>query len=238
MILGCGRSGTSIFGELFDHLPDYRYYSEPPFDNVIKADFTSPLAFKVPRESEGYLGEPGLSFPLDVLLHALPGMRFFWIVRHPLDAVSSLCIGIAQDWGHHPRPPDWHDWLDRPLIERCAHHWAFINALGFAQVSKIAMVVRFEDMVMEPEKFAQEICRLLGLEPADQEPALGNWARRVQNTNNAHFVEAKTSRRYSRPNHTVRVGRWRENLSKDDVSKIVPIVRKTTKAFGYRMTDI
>ena len=28
-ILGCGRSGTSIFGELFEAIPGYTYYSEP-----------------------------------------------------------------------------------------------------------------------------------------------------------------------------------------------------------------
>lgn len=28
-VLGCGRSGTSIFGELFAALPGFRYWSEP-----------------------------------------------------------------------------------------------------------------------------------------------------------------------------------------------------------------
>lgn len=33
-ILGCGRSGTSIFGELFEAFPGYRYWSEPHLAEV------------------------------------------------------------------------------------------------------------------------------------------------------------------------------------------------------------
>lgn len=42
MVLGCGRSGTSIFGELFDYIGDYSYSSEPPFEDIMKSDFSTP----------------------------------------------------------------------------------------------------------------------------------------------------------------------------------------------------
>src|SRR5690606_10306523 len=100
--------------------------SEPPFESVINADFARPQAFKVPRESPGFPARPGLSFPLEEFRVRAPNAAVFWIVRHPLDAVCSLRVGIGSNWGHHPRPPDWRDWLDRPLVERCAHHWAFL----------------------------------------------------------------------------------------------------------------
>ena len=233
MILGCGRSGTSIFGELFEHLEDYSYRSEPPFAEVIAADFSTPLAFKVPHQSEGLEPDPGLSFPLAAMRRRAPDMRFFWIVRHPLDAVCSLRIGIEQDWGHHPKPPDWRDWLDQPLIARCAHHWAHINSVGFAQVSQIATVVRFEDMISDPIGFAKDVCRVLGVNAHDRESHLADWAQRVQNTNNAQFVEAMTSRAYSRTDHSVRIERWRENLSATEVSTVLPIIAETGRSFGY-----
>ncbi len=234
MILGCGRSGTSIFGELFESLAEYNYRSEPPFVDVMNADYSVPLAFKVPRESDAFGADPGLSFPLVELQKHAPEMKFFWIVRHPLDAICSLRIGISKEWGHHPRPPDWRDWFNRPLIERCAHHWAFLNSVGFAHVSKIADVVKFEDLILAPDAFAQNVCRTLGLGNPDQAATVHRWARRVQNTNNAEFIEAKTSRAYSCPDHSVRIGRWRDNLSTKDIDMVMPIVAEAGELFGYR----
>jgi hypothetical protein len=235
MILGCGRSGTSIFGELFEGLADYRYLSEPAFEDLLATGFTQPTACKVPRESDAYPAPPGLSFPLETYLGEASGAKIFWIVRHPLDAVCSLRIGIERDWGHHPRPPDWRDWLDRPLLARCAHHWAFLNTAGFDQVCDRAHVVRFEEMIAEPLAFAQSICSIVGVSAAACADHLARWAERVQDTNNAAFVEAVTSRGYSRPDHARRVGRWQENLSLAEASALWPIVEPAATRFGYAL---
>lgn len=237
MILGCGRSGTSIFGELFEHLPAYQYFSEPPFADVMNADHLTPLAFKVPREDPAYKAEPGLSFPLSVMQKRTPGMTYFWVVRHPLDTICSLRVGIAQNWGHHPRPPDWQEWSSRPLLQQCAHHWAFLNTVGYNQVLNVATVVRFEEMVLNPTAVTKAVCGTLGIDHLTYQRSLSNWIRRVQNTNNNDFVEAKTSREYSRPDHSVRVGRWRENLSLDDVKSILPIVSEAARNVGYDLGE-
>ncbi len=234
MILGCGRSGTSIFGELFTSLAPYKYTSEPPFSQVMSVNYSSTAqAFKVPRESEGYSPDPGLSFPIDVLRQHAPNMKFFWIVRHPLDAICSLRVGISKGWDHHPRPLDWKAWLDRPLIERCAHHWAYLNSVGFERVSGIASVVTFEDMVTSPKDFVETVITELGASNFSVKEPVRDWIRRVQNTNNEHFVEAMTSRSFSRKDHTVRVGRWHENLSSEELDQVLPIISKAAKTFGY-----
>ena len=238
MILGCGRSGTSIFGEIFEHLPIYRYRSEPSFADVMKADYSVPLAFKVPYEDAAFEAEPGLTFPLAEMQRRAPEMKYFWIVRHPLDAICSLRIGIAQNWRHHPKPPDWEEWLSRPLIDQCAHHWAFINRFGFEQVSNVAMIVRFEEMIVDPSAIAESVCEALGLNFSNYGITLSEWTGRVQDTNNDNFIEAKTSRAYSRTDHSVRVGRWRENLSSKEVKSVVPIVAEVGRAFGYSFTDV
>ncbi|MEM7347592.1 MAG: hypothetical protein AAF485_25425, partial [Chloroflexota bacterium] len=225
IILGCGRSGTSIFGELFDHLPTFTYYSEPPFAELLGFDFGSPVAVKVPKESPGYPPTKGLSFPLEQLLAAIPDpKRIYWQVRHPLDTICSLRVGIAQNWGHHPKPPDWQDWLERPLIERCAHHWNYLNSVGFEQVRHLANIKHFEQMIETPLQFAISISQDIGLDPAQHETSLREWAKRVQNTNNKHFVEAETSRNYSRPDHQVRIDRWKENLTVGEIDTVLPII--------------
>ena len=234
IILGCGRSGTSIFGELFEHLKPYTYHSEPPFADLTTYDYTSPVAVKVPRESPGFAPLPGLSFPLDTLLDTVPEPHtIYWQLRHPLDTICSLRVGIANQWGHHPRPPDWQAWLNRPLLAQCAHHWNYLNSVGFAQVAHQATITRFEDMVTDPVAFAQRISREVGIDPAHHHPSLAAWAQRVQNTNNAQFVEAKTSREYSRPDHRVKIGRWKENLRQEEIAQIIPIIQSTAQRRDY-----
>jgi len=236
IILGCGRSGTSIFGELFEHLKPFSYYSEPPFFDLLGYDFSQPIAVKVPTESDGYPPTKGLSFPLEELLNITETpIQFYWQVRHPLDAICSLRIGIAKNWGHHPKPPDWQSWLERPLIEQCAYHWAYINTVGFQQVKSIAKVKTFEEMILNPFQFASSIAEEVGLDTSIHEQDLKNWAKRVQNTNNEHFVEAKTSRNYSREDHIVKVKRWRENLSQAEVESVLPIIADAANTFEYEL---
>lgn len=235
MILGCGRSGTSIFGELFEQLGPYTYLSEPPFSDIMASDYAGPMAFKVPRASADFPPAPGLSIPIDILLRKMPDTKLFWIVRHPLDAICSLRVGIANSWGHHPRPCDWKKWLKRPLLDQCAHHWDCINSYGFKQVENRAILVRFEEMIADPACFAQTVCHKIGIPSG--EVAVSKWADRVQDSNNSRFVEAMTSRSYSRPDHAVRVGRWRENLTKGESEKLWPMVSETAERFGYRITD-
>ena len=238
IILGCGRSGTSIFGELFEHLSPYAYYSEPFFAELLEFDFTRPIAVKVPKESSDYPPTPGLSFPLATLLAVIPDPKsFYWQVRHPLDTICSLRVGISQHWGHHPKPPDWQDWLDHPLIERCAHHWNYINFVGFGQVRHLVKVSYFEEMIRAPLDFATSIRQEVGLNPVEYEVELVEWAKRIQNTNNEQFSEAETSKNYSRPDHQVRVSRWKENLSAADVKCVLPIIEKTARQFGYFLRD-
>lgn len=233
LILGCGRSGTSIFGELFEHLPNYTYYSEPPFASLLDLDFKHPIAVKVPKESTEFPPDRGLSFPFNALLKLIPSVVIFWQVRHPLDTICSLKVGISKNWGHHPQPPDWENWLSEPLVKKCAHHWNYLNSVGYQQVADIARITRFEDMIHHPRRFAESVCQLIGIDTKLYENEISAWAKRVQNTNNKDFIEAKTSRPYSTNDHQVRVGRWKENMTIAEKELITPLIKKTAAAFGY-----
>ena len=234
LILGCGRSGTSIFGEFFQHLAPYAYYSEPPYANLKKYDYSQPIAIKVPTESEGFLPTEGLSFPFDDLLRTIPNsLTIFWQIRHPLDTICSLKVGIAKNWGHHPRPLDWQSWLTRPLLEQCAHHWNYLNTVGYEKVAHLVEISKFEDAVLNPKIFANRICKLVGIDTKLEAENITNWCNRVQNSNNAKFVEAMTSKPYSTKDHRVKVGRWRENLTTEEITQVWPMVEETANRFGY-----
>ena len=237
IVLGCGRSGTSIFGELFAGLPGYSYYSEPPFEDLAGYGYAAPVAIKVPKPARGRPTSPGLPFLVSELCAAVPEPRqIFWLVRHPLDAICSLRVGISKNWGHHPRPPDWEAWRSQPLLRRCAHHWVHINSLGYEQVRNLARPQRFEDMIADPLGVARAICAEVGLDPGSCEESLRRWARRVQDQDNDDFEEAECSKSYSRPDHATKVGRWRENLSAAEVAELVPLVAEVAARFGYRLS--
>lgn len=236
LILGCGRSGTSIFGELFGSLPGVTYVSEPRLGELPPVAPGELLAVKVPRVDQHDPPPAGLPAAPAAMYRAMPEpLVVFWQVRHPLDAICSLRVGIAQDWGHHPRPPDWRDWLHRPLVEQCAHHWAVINGAGYELVRDVAVINTFEDMIRDPRATAGSAVRSIGVDPATVAAELTTWSRRVQDTDNEDFVEAITSRRHSRADHSHRVGRWRENLTADEVAAVLPIVAPAARRFGYQL---
>ena len=233
LILGCGRSGTSIFSELFQTINPYRLYSEPYFDDLSHLDLSHPVAIKVPRESTRHCSDPGLSFSLDALYDTLPPpLKIFWIVRHPLDTICSLKVGISRNWGHHPRPPDWQKWLTQPLTYRCAHHWNYINGVGFEQIKSVASLVYFEDMIIDPITFAKGILAELKLAVPSE---IDQWTNRVQNHFNDQFIEAETSQPYSTRNHQVKVGRYKTELSNEETSALLPLVQFTARKFGYTL---
>ena len=234
LILGCGRSGTSILGELFESLPGVTYVSEPLLVDLPAIAPDETLVVKVPQVDGSDTPPAGLPAAPDDLYRALPTpLVVIWQVRHPLDAICSLRVGISQDWGHHPRPPDWREWQHRPLVERCAHHWAVINGAGYELVRAVAVLNKFEDMIGDPRTTADTMVRSIGIDPTTVAAELAAWSQRVQDTNNEHFVEAVTSRRHSRPDHSRRIGRWRENLSADEVAAVLPIVAPAASRFGY-----
>jgi len=233
LILGCGRSGTSIFGELFEELPTYQYYSEPDFDKIFTMDFSNPVAIKVPRESKMDPPDPGLSISVSRIYDVIPGpLKIYWMVRHPLDTICSLKVGIAQNWGHHPRPLDWKDWLEKPLLLKCAHHWNYLNSVGYAQICEYAVIKKFEDLIREPFKFAQNITEEINHTQV-QKKHVQKWASRIQDGFNGKYVEAITSRPYSTRDHSVKVGRYKENMSPKEIELISLIVRSTAKALDY-----
>ena len=90
-------------------------------------------------------------------------------------------------------------------------------------------------MLQDPMDFARRVCQQIGVDHKDCLPELKVWADSVQDTNNDKFVEALTSRSLSRPDHKHRMGRWKENLSKQEIEMVFPIVNKAAKTFDYEL---
>ena len=128
----------------------------------------------------------------------------------------------------------WLQRLDaRKLIKKYAHHWNYINSIGYASVKKIAAVTKFKNLVKYSSKFSREIYVQLEIDPELHDLELKSWNRRVQNNNNEDFIEALTSRPYTNQDHSNKINRWKENLTKENLEEIVHMVCQTAAQFEY-----
>ena len=85
---------------------------------------------------------------------------------------------------------------------------------------------------MDSSKFSREICVQLEIDPELHNLGLKSWNRRVQNNNNEDFIEALTSRPYVNQDHSNKINRWKENLTKEHL-EIVHMVCQTAAQFEY-----
>lgn len=237
IIVGCGRSGTSILGELFEHIPGYDYMFEPQFSELKNAKPAKgkALAVKVPKGDEDKR-TPGLAFNIDEILSLIPNNKFIFIVRHPLDAICSLKPGISENWSHNPKPPK-HEELQAnlPIEEQCAHHWNYINSVGYTELAKRVenvLIVRYEDLVAKPHKTAEKILEHIGVHPHEISKELEDYTSKVQNKTKKSY-HAKHQSHWYRDDHKKRVAHWKKDLSKDEAKRAWNIVGDTAMEFGY-----
>lgn len=235
LVLGCARSGTSILGELFDHLPEYRALEFEP-DVQWLSRFARPCAVKNPalfrptEEEAIAVRSPGLPFELGAVRQELDDPDALWIVRHPLDAVASLRPGLADFWGHGPPPPDFPALFERPVIERCAAQWDWVNGAGFRSACVLrVMLVYYEDLVAQPVGTAARVCAFLGYRSLPRGAV--EWAATVSDDVTHH--QARHQSRWATADHARRVGRWRENLTDFEAMAAARLTQATAAFFGY-----
>lgn len=234
IILGCGRSGTSIIGEVFEHLTEFDYLFESHFHEIrdqVKEGKPQRLAIKVPKG--GMHLSPGLACDMDELLAILNArIKIVWIVRNPLDTVCSLKPGIELGWRHNPRPPDYESFLGMPWHIQCAHHWSYINSTGYESARRYSeiLVIRYEDFVRQPEKHVRRLLAFIGSKYSHS--AMRPYLERVGDAIEGRY-HAKRQSVWFRPNHSTCVNRYLENTTRNEQMEIWNIVSPAAAAFGY-----
>lgn len=116
-------------------------------------------------------------------------------------------------WG--PRPPGWRDWIGLGPDALLAHQWAAsINAALDDAASlqpEAAFTFRYEDLMRQPEHTARRIAEFCRLADPD---AL------------AAFITAEAD--------PARADKWRDELSRETLDAVEPIMRPTLERLGYR----
>lgn len=227
LLFGCPRSGTSILGELFEHIPGYQFYFEPSLTRVQRLDHGSwDWALKNPIGPQPWT--PGMACDLDDLFAAVPDPVSVFIVRHPLDAVCSLRPGMALGWNHGPPPPG-SDNITDPL-RRATAIWNWVNNEGHTNLTErqVPLLVTFEALVNDSDT---EITRILEHCKIPVPATIGRYTSLISDRTGGY--EAKHQDRWVTEDHDRRVGRWRNQITDAELAVTWAAVAATAARFGY-----
>ncbi len=257
-LVGCARSGTSIFGEALAAHPGVVYLFEVSalWSAVIpdrqhhrleRSDATREVASSIYRslanEAEDAGGAAVLveKNPKHVLriafLDALfPWARFVQIIRDGRDVVSSLMFrNRGEQWGHL-EIPGWRDLLERYPKDnhiRCACQWrdavAVARREGQALGPRRYLEIRYEDLVRNPKATVQRALDFSGLSP---DPLVDEFLRKIQDETAGSYHARRQVRHYIE-NHSRRIGRYKENLTEKQAAEVVEVCGDLLRELGY-----
>ena len=161
-----------------------------------------------------------------------------YIVRNPLDVVISFAhhFGVALDTAIEKMARRG---LETDITQHAVYEvygsWSE-NVMSWTRKPHRAIyVMRYEDMLQQPLETFRGLCRHLLLDPSDVQLAR---AIELSSFEQAKAQEAKKGYR-ERPNQskaffrTGRTGQWRQQLSREQVSRIVTENQEQMARFGY-----
>ena len=255
-LLGCARSGTSIFGEalaahplvtyLFELSPAWNaIVQEGPDHRLEQSAATAGLARRVYEEFspalQGGEGEvlleknPKHVLRLPFLAELFPWGRFIHIIRDGRDTAASLMFrNRGPSWGHL-RVPGWEGLLESHGEKnhiRCAHQWRI--AVETARADGLGLgdrylEVRYERLVEEPLAVAGEALAFMGLNtPAE----VAEFCGKIQDETGGSYHALKQVRHYV-DNHSRRIGRYRENLEPGQLAEVESACGGLLRELGY-----
>jgi hypothetical protein len=241
-IVGCSRSGTTVFVDMFADHPEIANWSEaaqlfelrfcdPEIDHVkTEAHATAFTARRLQvmiglftrlRKRQRFLNKhPENSLRIRLLKKIFPDARFIHLIRDGRAVVFSNYAQTLRDphrmlfpFGWFPKPPGWRNHRDLPWLDQFAHQW-----VGVVENIRecLADVVPERDRVeIRYEDFCdapRETLRRL-----DEFCGFDNDLRQTAVTGK---LEASN-------------GKWRTDIPPEDMARIAPIISPLLAELGY-----
>jgi len=255
-VIGCARSGTSILGEAIAAHPDVAYVFELSSlwnelvdegdDHRLTASDATPdvartayaaLAEAAQRVGGSVLVEknPKHVLRLPFLDALFPHARFLHIVRDGRDVVASLMFrNRGARWGHL-QVPGWRELLAAHRDDnhvRCAHQWRIAIETARSDGARLGeryAEMRYEDLVGDPPATLERVFAFIGLGVAETVLA---FSRKIQDATAGSYHARRQVRHYVE-NHRRRVGRFRENLSGEQIAAVEAVSGSVLRELGY-----
>lgn len=261
-IVGCARSGTSIFGECLAAHPKVVYLFEPRAvwsagiperddHRLTRRDATPDVARRIydafARVIEERCGGPAADRtlveknPKHVLrmafLDALfPRARFVHIIRDGRDVVASLLFrNRGREWGHL-EIPGWRDLLAKYPDEnwiRCAYQWKTAVTTARSEGRALGTARYLE---IRYEDLVRSPVATLGpvfsFLDLDLDEHVRAFAEKIQDATADSYHARKQLRHYVE-NHSRRIGRYEENLDERQQRDVLEVCGDLLRELGY-----
>ncbi len=249
-IIGCAKSGTSILGELIASHPDVNYLFEAHQiwemiglgenqSHRLTEEHATPDVMKSVRDQfmiqQGSAALTVEKNPRNVLripyiTRIFPEAKIVHIVRGGCDVTCSLLPGIGGTEWQHLKPPTWKRLMDKEPVVRCAMAWRDAMQIALDDLETIPnLMIKYEDLVFSTEETAATVLDYLGLK---NHASVKEFCTKIQNSTRDSY-HAQSQLTWYRNNHTVRVGRWRQNLNPEQQGIVRKILQETLTRLDY-----
>jgi hypothetical protein len=153
---------------------------------------------------------PQYTEQMDILLKVFPDTKVILIVRD----VRDIALSYRKKWGRD--------------VYLCSAKWAQRMRQGRKQIESLpqgqGMVMRYEDLVADPEKHARELCEFLGLP----------FSATMLEHNKYDKDKPKGKRELNdRPIAVDHVAKWKKEFSDKELARIEAVAYNTMVSFGY-----
>jgi hypothetical protein len=172
---------------------------------------------------EKFLLEPVV---LDLLTEIFPRTKELILVRDFRDVASSV-LAFNRKRGYRAFGREHHD-SDAEYIRFAVSSQALGLLQRWQEREDEAHLVRYEDLLLEPEPTLRAICEFVGLDASDEAVAATLDSARTRSPNMDHHRTAKD------PGATV--NRWVEDLPEDLIEVCAEMLDEPLEAFGYEAT--
>ncbi len=159
---------------------------------------------------------PSYALYVDDLVKAFPNAPIILLVRDARDNILS-CQRVSFDFND-------------PIV--LAERWRFFNKEVLAAHKRHpqqTILVRFEDILAQPEKTLQKICTHLGLQ---FEPAMLEFYKKEE-----HLKLESWKNFYSRPLEKSKISKWKEKMPAQEIQYAELINKKLLQRLGYEVTN-
>ena len=160
------------------------------------------------------------------------------IVRNPLDVVLSLADFFGKPVDDTIAIMGTEDYVlptDGQGVSETLGSWSQNVASWTAKPSPQLHVVRYEDLLADPERAFGGVTAFLGLEPPNWrfKTAIENASFKVLSAQETDHGFGERSQHQKRFFRSGKAGAWRQNLTKSQIADIVTDHREQMSRFGY-----